>query len=134
MKRIRTVRKTWNRERNTEKEISFLDSEKNMLDYMKTFITISFMLNAGGIVALVSYRNEFFPVIIYLISGTIISISMYTLSLLFLIISATSIKNYSVFINSRIISYVFIFLGVFSSAFSFFHSAYEGIKIIAKQI
>lgn len=111
----------------------FLEAEKNMFDHLKSFITLSFLLNSGCLAALFQFRPDIKCCIIVLSIGIEISLITYLLSFLFLNISMSHIIkcNFDKFKSSRRISYSFSYFGVAVSIISFWIALLLFIKKIS---
>lgn len=99
----------------------FLEAEKNMFDYCKSFMSFSFLLNTGCLgILLKLYPNLY--VIIYILSiGTLLSITSYMVSFKYLnkstkfIISNDEVK----FVSMRRRAYFSSYVGLFFSVLAF---------------
>ena len=100
---------------------NFLEAEKNTLDHMKSFITLSFLLNTGCLGAVFKFRPDLTFVIYTLSIGTLMSMTLFMISVKFLNSSMEFIynKNYIHFIRKRKKVYFCSYLGIFILIFSF---------------
>ena len=105
----------------------FLEAEKNMFDYCKSFMSFSFLLNTGCLgILLKLYPNLY--VIIYILSiGTLLSITSYMVSFKYLnkstkfIISNDEVKFVSMRRRAYFSSYVGLFFSVLAFEVSLFY-------------
>ena len=113
----------------------FLEAEKNMFDYCKSFMSFSFLLNTGcrGIL-LNLYPNLY--VIIYILSiGTLLSITSYMVSFKYLnkstkfIISNDEVKFVSMRRRAYFSSYVGLFFSVLAFEVSLFYYIFNNVSI-----
>ena len=113
----------------------FLEAEKNMFDYCKSFMSFSFLLNTGCLGILLNlYPNLY--VIIYILSiGTLLSITSYMVSFKYLnkstkfIISNDEVKFVSMRRRAYFSSYVGLFFSVLSFEVSLFYYIFNNVSI-----
>lgn len=113
----------------------FLEAEKNMFDYCKSFMSFSFLLNTGCLgILLKLYPNLY--VIIYILSiGTLLSIASYMVSFKYLnkstkfIISNDEVKFVSMRRRAYFSSYVGLFFSVLSFEVSLFYYIFNNVSI-----
>lgn len=113
----------------------FLEAEKNMFDYCKSFMSFSFLLNTGCLgILLKLYPNLY--VIIYILSiGTLLSITSYMVSFKYLnkstkfIISNDEVKFVSMRRRAYFSSYVGLFFSVLAFEVSLFYYIFNNISI-----
>ena len=113
----------------------FLEAEKNMFDYCKSFMSFSFLLNTGCLgILLKLYPNLY--VIIYILSiGTLLSITSYMVSFKYLnkstkfIISNDEVKFVSMRRRASFSSYVGLFFSVLAFEVSLFYYIFNNISI-----
>ena len=113
----------------------FLEAEKNMFDYCKSFISFSFLLNTGCLGILLNlYPNLY--VIIYILSiGTLLSITSYMVSFKYLnkstkfIISNDEVKFVSMRRRAYFSSYVGLFFSVLAFEVSLFYYIFNNVSI-----
>ena len=113
----------------------FLEAEKNMFDYCKSFMSFSFLLNTGCLGILLNlYPNLY--VIIYILSiGTLLSITSYMVSFKYLnkstkfIISNDEVKFVSMRRRAYFSSYVGLFFSVLAFEVSLFYHLYNTVSI-----
>lgn len=113
----------------------FLEAEKNMFDYCKSFMSFSFLLNTGCLgILLKLYPNLY--VIIYILSiGNLLSIASYMVSFKYLnkstkfIISNDEVKFVSMRRRAYFSSYVGLFFSVLSFEVSLFYYIFNNISI-----
>lgn len=113
----------------------FLEAEKNMFDYCKSFMSFSFLLNTGCLgVLLKLYTNLY--VIIYILSiGTLLSITSYMVLFKYLnkstkfIISNDEVKFVSMRRRAYFSSYVGLFFSVLAFEVSLFYYIFNNVSI-----
>ena len=113
----------------------FLEAEKNMFDYCKSFMSFSFLLNTGCLgVLLKLYPNLY--VIIYILSiGTLLSITSYMVLFKYLnkstkfIISNDEVKFVSMRRRAYFSSYVGLFFSVLAFEVSLFYYIFNNVSI-----
>ena len=113
----------------------FLEAEKNMFDYCKSFMSFSFLLNTGCLGILLNlYPNLY--VIIYILSiGTLLSITSYMVSFKYLnkspkfIISNDEVKFVSMRRRAYFSSYVGLFFSVLAFEVSLFYYIFNNVSI-----
>jgi hypothetical protein len=113
----------------------FLEAEKNMFDYCKSFMSFSFLLNTGCLgILLKLYPNLY--VIIYILSiGNLLSIASYMVSFKYLnkstkfIISNDEVKFVSMRRRAYFSSYVGLFFSVLSFEVSLFYYIFNNVSI-----
>lgn len=113
----------------------FLEAEKNMFDYCKSFMSFSFLLNTGCLgILLKLYPNLY--VIIYILSiGTLLSITSYMVSFKYLnkstkfIISNDEVKFVSMRRRAYFSSYVGLFFSVLAFEVSSFYYIFNNVSI-----
>ena len=113
----------------------FLEAEKNMFDYCKSFMSFSFLLNTGCLgILLKLYPNLY--VIIYILSiGTLLSITSYMVSFKYLnkstkfIISNDEVKFVSMRRRAYFSSYVCLFFSVLAFEVSLFYYIFNNVSI-----
>ena len=113
----------------------FLEAEKNMFDYCKSFMSFSFLLNTGCLgILLKLYPNIY--VIIYILSvGTLLSITSYMVSFKYLnkstkfIISNDEVKFVSMRRRAYFSSYVGLFFSVLAFEVSLFYYIFNNVSI-----
>jgi len=113
----------------------FLEAEKNMFDYCKSFMSFSFLLNTGCLgILLKLYPNLY--VIIYILSiGTLLSIASYMVSFKYLnkstkfIISNNEVKFVSMRRRAYFSSYVGLFFSVLAFEVSLFYYIFNNVSI-----
>lgn len=113
----------------------FLEAEKNMFDYCKSFMSFSFLLNTGCLgILLKLYPNLY--VIIYILSiGTLLSITSYMVSFKYLnkptkfIISNDEVKFVSMRRRAYFSSYVGLFFSVLAFEVSLFYYIFNNVSI-----
>lgn len=113
----------------------FLEAEKNMFDYCKSFMSFSFLLNTGCLGILLNlYPNLY--VIIYILSiGTLLSITSYMVSFKYLnkstkfIISNDEVKFVSMRRRAYFSSYVGLFFSVLAFEISLFYYIFNNVSI-----
>lgn len=113
----------------------FLEAEKNMFDYCKSFMSFSFLLNTGCLgILLKLYPNLY--VIIYILSiGTLLSITSYMVSFKYLnkstkfIISNNEVKFVSMRRRAYFSSYVGLFFSVLAFEVSLFYYIFNNVSI-----
>lgn len=113
----------------------FLEAEKNMFDYCKSFMSFSFLLNTGYLgILLKLYPNLY--VIIYILSiGTLLSITSYMVSFKYLnkstkfIISNDEVKFVSMRRRAYFSSYVGLFFSVLAFEVSLFYYIFNNVSI-----
>ena len=113
----------------------FLEAEKNMFDYCKSFMSFSFLLNTGCLGILLNlYPNLY--VIIYILSiGTLLSITSYMVSFKYLnkstkfIISNDEVKFVSMRWRAYFSSYVGLFFSVLAFEVSLFYYIFNNVSI-----
>lgn len=113
----------------------FLEAEKNMFDYCKSFMSFSFLLNTGCLgILLKLYPNLY--VIIYILSiGTLLSIASYMVSFKYLnkstkfIISNNEVKFVSMRRRTYFSSYVGLFFSVLAFEVSLFYYIFNNVSI-----
>ena len=113
----------------------FLEAEKNMFDYCKSFMSFSFLLNTGCLgILLKLYPNLY--VIIYILSiGTLLSITSYMVSFKYLnkstkfIISNDEVKFVSMRRMAYFSSYVGLFFSVLAFEVSLFYYIFNNVSI-----
>ena len=113
----------------------FLEAEKNMFDYCKSFMSFSFLLNIGCLgILLKLYPNLY--VIIYILSiGTLLSITSYMVSFKYLnkstkfIISNNEVKFVSMRRRAYFSSYVGLFFSVLAFEVSLFYYIFNNVSI-----
>lgn len=113
----------------------FLEAEKNMFDYCKSFMSFSFLLNTGCLgILLKLYPNLY--VIIYILSiGTLLSITSYMVSFKYLnkstkfIISNDEVKFVSMRRRAYFSSYVGLFFSVLAFEISLFYYIFNNVSI-----
>lgn len=113
----------------------FLEAEKNMFDYCKSFMSFSFLLNTGCLgILLKLYPNLY--VIIYILSiGTLLSITSYMVSFKYLnkstkfIISNDEVKFVSMRRRTYFSSYVGLFFSVLAFEVSLFYYIFNNVSI-----
>lgn len=113
----------------------FLEAEKNMFDYCKSFMSFSFLLNTGCLgILLKLYPNLY--VIIYILSiGTLLSIASYMVSFKYLnkstkfIISNDEVKFVSMRRRAYFSSYVGLFFSVLAFEVSLFYYIFNNVSI-----
>lgn len=113
----------------------FLEAEKNMFDYCKSFMSFSFLLNTGCLgILLKLYPNLY--VIIYILSiGTLLSITSYMVSFKYLnkstkfIISNDEVKFVFMRRRAYFSSYVGLFFSVLAFEVSLFYYIFNNISI-----
>lgn len=113
----------------------FLEAEKNMFDYCKSFMSFSFLLNTGCLgILLKLYPNLY--IIIYILSiGTLLSITSYMVSFKYLnkstkfIISNDEVKFVSMRRRAYFSSYVGLFFSVLAFEVSLFYYIFNNISI-----
>lgn len=113
----------------------FLEAEKNMFDYCKSFMSFSFLLNTGCLgILLKLYPNLY--VIIYILSiGTLLSITSYMVSFKYLnkstkfIISNDEVKFVSMRRRDYFSSYVGLFFSVLAFEVSLFYYIFNNVSI-----
>ena len=113
----------------------FLEAEKNMFDYCKSFMSFSFLLNTGCLgILLKLYPNHY--VIIYILSiGNLLSIASYMVSFKYLnkstkfIISNDEVKFVSMRRRAYFSSYVGLFFSVLSFEVSLFYYIFNNVSI-----
>lgn len=116
----------------------FLEAEKNMFDYCKSFMSFSFLLNTGCLgILLKLYPNLY--VIIYILSiGTLLSITSYMVSFKYLnkstkfIISNDEVKFVSMRRRAYFSSYVGLFFSVLAFEVSLFYYIFNNVSIATK--
>lgn len=116
----------------------FLEAEKNMFDYCKSFMSFSFLLNTGCLGILLNlYPNLY--VIIYILSiGTLLSITSYMVSFKYLnkstkfIISNDEVKFVSMRRRAYFSSYVGLFFSVLAFEVSLFYYIFNNVSIATK--
>lgn len=113
----------------------FLEAEKNMFDYCKSFMSFSFLLNTGCLgILLKLYPNLY--VIIYILSiGTLLSITSYMVSFKYLnkstkfIISNDEVKFVSMRRRAYFSSYIGLFFSVLAFEVSLFYYIFNNVSI-----
>lgn len=113
----------------------FLEAEKNMFDYCKSFMSFSFLLNTGCLgILLKLYPNLY--VIIYILSiGTLLSVTSYMVSFKYLnkstkfIISNDEVKFVSMRRRAYFSSYVGLFFSVLAFEVSLFYYIFNNVSI-----
>ena len=113
----------------------FLEAEKNMFDYCKSFMSFSFLLNTGCLGILLNlYPNLY--VIIYILSiGTLLSITSYMVSFKYLnkstkfIISNDEVKFVSMRRRAYFSSYFGLFFSVLAFEVSLFYYIFNNVYI-----
>lgn len=113
----------------------FLEAEKNMFDYCKSFMSFSFLLNTGCLGILLNlYPNLY--VIIYILSiGTLLFITSYMVSFKYLnkstkfIISNDEVKFVSMRRRAYFSSYVGLFFSVLAFEVSLFYYIFNNVSI-----
>ena len=113
----------------------FLEAEKNMFDYCKSFMSFSFLLNTGCLgILLKLYPNLY--VIIYILSiGTLLSITSYMVSFKYLnkstkfISSNDEVKFVSMRRRAYFSSYVGLFFSVLAFEVSLFYYIFNNVSI-----
>ena len=113
----------------------FLEAEKNMFDYCKSFMSFSFLLNTGCLgILLKLYPNLY--VIIYILSiGTLLSMASYMVSFKYLnkstkfIISNDEVKFVSMRRRAYFSSYVGLFFSVLAFEVSLFYYIFNNVSI-----
>ena len=113
----------------------FLEDEKNMFDYCKSFMSFSFLLITGCLgILLKLYPNLY--VIIYILSiGNLLSIASYMVSFKYLnkstkfIISNDEVKFVSMRRRAYFSSYVGLFFSVLSFEVSLFYYIFNNVSI-----
>ena len=113
----------------------FLEAEKNMFDYCKSFMSFSFLLNTGCLGILLNlYPNLY--VIIYILSiGTLLSITSYMVSFKYLnkstkfIISNDEVKFVSMRRRAYFSAYVGLFFSVVAFEVSLFYYLFNNVSI-----
>ena len=113
----------------------FLEAEKNMFDYCKSFMSFSFLLNTGCLGILLNlYPNLY--VIIYILSiGTLLSITSYMVSFKYLnkstkfIISNDEVQFVSMRRRAYFSSYVGLFFSVLAFEVSLFYYIFNNVSI-----
>lgn len=113
----------------------FLEAEKNMFDYCKSFMSFSFLLNTGCLGILLNlYPNLY--VIIYILSiGTLLSITSYMVSFKYLnkstkfIISNDEVKFVSMRRRAYFSSYVGLFFSVLAFEVPLFYYIFNNVSI-----
>ena len=113
----------------------FLEAEKNMFDYCKSFMSFSFLQNTGCLGILLNlYPNLY--VIIYILSiGTLLSITSYMVSFKYLnkstkfIISNDEVKFVSMRRRAYFSSYVGLFFSVLAFEVSLFYYIFNNVSI-----
>ena len=113
----------------------FLEAEKNMFDYCKSFMSFSFLLNTVCLGILLNlYPNLY--VIIYILSiGTLLSITSYMVSFKYLnkstkfIISNDEVKFVSMRRRAYFSSYVGLFFSVLAFEVSLFYYIFNNVSI-----
>lgn len=113
----------------------FLEAEKNMFDYCKSFMSFSFLLNTGYLgILLKLYPNLY--VIIYILSiGTLLSITSYMVSFKYLnkstkfIISNDEVKFVSMRRRAYFSSYIGLFFSVLAFEVSLFYYIFNNVSI-----
>ena len=113
----------------------FLEAEKNMFDYCKSFMSFSFLLNTVCLCILLKlYPNLY--VIIYILSiGTLLSITSYMVSFKYLnkstkfIISNDEVKFVSMRRRAYFSSYVGLFFSVLAFEVSLFYYIFNNVSI-----
>lgn len=113
----------------------FLEAEKNMFDYCKSFMSFSFLLNTGCLgILLKLYTNLY--VIIYILSiGTLLSITSYMVLFKYLnkstkfIISNDEVKFVSMRRRAYFSSYVGLFFSVLAFEVSLFYYIFNNVSI-----
>lgn len=113
----------------------FLEAEKNMFDYCKSFMSFSFLLNTGCLgILLKLYPNLY--VIIYILSiGTLLSITSYMVSFKYLnkstkfIINNDEVKFVSMRRRAYFSSYVGLFFSVLAFEVSLFYYIFNNVSI-----
>ena len=113
----------------------FLEAEKNMFDYCKSFMSFSFLLNTGCLGILLNlYPNLY--VIIYILSiGTLLSITSYMVSFKYLnkstkfIISNDEVKFVSMRRRAYFSSYVGLLFSVLAFEVSLFYYIFNNVSI-----
>lgn len=116
----------------------FLEAEKNMFDYCKSFMSFSFLLNTGCLgILLKLYPNLY--VIIYILSiGTLLSITSYMVSFKYLnkstkfIISNDEVKFVSMRRRAYFSSYVGLFFSVLAFEVSLFYYIFNNVSIVTQ--
>ena len=113
----------------------FLEAEKNMFDYCKSFMSFSFLLNTGCLGILLNLYPNLYVVIYILSIGTLLSITSYMVSFKYLnkstkfIISNDEVKFVSMRRRAYFSSYVGLFFSVLAFEVSLFYYIFNNVSI-----
>ena len=113
----------------------FLEAEKNMFDYCKSFMSFSFLLNTGCLGILLNLYPNLYVIIYVLSIGTLLSITSYMVSFKYLnkstkfIISNDEVKFVSMRRRAYFSSYVGLFFSVLAFEVSLFYYIFNNVSI-----